>query len=258
MRDVTESLLRRWYLVVLALVLTAGVGLVAAKAMSPTYRTEASVVLIPPKGTVDPTENQFLNLAGLSQAVDVLSRSLNDDEVHALVAETAPDGTFEVMRDGATSAPVLVIAAKAESAADADAVVTAVLEQVPVNLSALQSALAIRQGAEITSLPLDRDDEPVASQKTRVRAIAAVMLLCLIGSTLLIGMVDGLLLVRSWRRQTNGAKRRPNGVDGQGDDVDGNWVETQFAAIASGEDGSGTEMRAARRPGREDRPRGDR
>lgn len=234
-RDLAESMLRRWYFVVVALAITAGACFLASTSIPPTYQTEASVVLIPPKSVEEPTANPFLALSSLAQAVDVLSRALNADETHAVVHKVAPAGTFEVAEDGATSAPVLIITAQAASSAEADALVNAVLKQVPATLSGLQSALSIAEGAEITSIPLDRDENPVLSQKARLRAIAALTILCMGGSALLIGALDGILLARSARKErTNGRDDGPSGADSDVDagELDGVWLESELASIS--------------------------
>lgn len=236
-RDLAVSMLRRWYFLAIAIAITVGACLYASKSIPPTFQTEASVVLIPPASEEYPNANRFLELSGLSQAVDVLSRALNADETHELVHQTAPAGKFEVVKDGATSAPVLIITVQAASAAETVALVDAVLQQVPVSLSALQSALSIDPGAEISSMPLARDGEPQLSQKSRLRAIAALTILCLGASALAIGALDGLLLARAARREL---KVRPaDGPSDTGPDVDDGeldrvWLDSELATISSG------------------------
>lgn len=235
-RDLAVSMLRRWYLLVIAIAITTGACLYASKSIPPTYQTEASVVLIPPASEEYPNANRFLDLSTLAQAVDVLSRALNADATHELVHQTAPAGTFEVVEDGATSAPVLIITVQAPSAVEADDLVDAVLQQVPASLYTLQSALSIPQGAEITSMPLARDSQPTLSQKSRLRAIAAITILCMGASTLAIGALDGLLLARAGRREL---KSRPANVpSGTGPDVDDGelargWLDSELATISS-------------------------
>jgi hypothetical protein len=101
----------------------------------------------------------------------------------------------------------------------------------------LQSALSIDPGAEISSMPLARDGEPQLSQKSRLRAIAALTILCLGASALAIGALDGLLLARAARREL---KVRPaGGPSDTGPDVDDGelgrvWLDSELATISSG------------------------
>ncbi|AWB91427.1 hypothetical protein C3E78_03885 [Aeromicrobium chenweiae] len=237
---------------ILALALTAGVGVIAARAIAPTYETEASVVLIPPVSPDDPKANRFLGLSGLAQAVDVLARSLDDDGIHDAVKQAAPGGTFDVEKDAMTSAPVLVVSVKASNPAEAGTIVAAVLKQVPASLSSLQSTLKIQSDDKITSLPLARDREPTVKQKARLRAIAAITLLCLAGSTVLIGVLDSVLLVRSRRKEIERRLRASHHGEGPPADdepEEGAWLESELATISGG---------VARRPRREDSSPDDR
>lgn len=237
LRDLAQSLLRRWILVLLALMLTGGVCFLAAQAVGPTYRSEASIVLLPPKSVTEPTANRFLELGSLTPAVDVLTRALNADATRAQVRRTADKGKYLATVDDATSAPVVVVSAEAPSAGQAEALVDAVLTQAPATLSALQSSLSIARGAEITSIPLPRD-EPQASQKSRVRAVAALGIVCLAGNAVLIGALDGILLVRASRKEARGAGGdAADSVPRDGDDEEHDvWLE--LATISGGVGGA--------------------
>lgn len=232
-RDLADSMLRRWYLFVVALAVTAGACFFASQAIGPTYRSQASVVLVPPKSAEDPSANRFLALSGLTQAVDVLSRAMNADKTHESVHQVVPEGTFEVTEDGSTSAPVLLIAAEASSVAQVDALVAEVLRQVPSQLSALQSDLSIPKGAEITSMPLVQDDDPTASQKARMRAIAALAVLCLGASALLIGALDGVLLLRSARKLGGRPTQGQPGSDLDDEPLPGGWLDGELVTASN-------------------------
>lgn len=232
LRDLADSLLRRWILVVLAVMMTAGMCFLAARSIAPTYKAEASMVLVPPKSVVEPTANRFLGLSSLTQAVDVLTRLLNADETQELVHKTAAAGTYEATVDDATSAPVLVVTAEAPTAAAAGALVDAVLKQTPSSLAALQSKLSIAPKAAITSIPLTRD-APKADQKSRLRAIAALGVMGLAGGAVLIGALDGLLLVRASKKELR--RRRNDGAPPTAArEDDDNWLENELATISSG------------------------
>jgi hypothetical protein len=239
-RDLADSLLRRWMLVVVAVLMTGGVCFLASQAVGATYRAEASIVLVPPKSVAEPTANRFLELGSLTPAVDVLTRALNADATRDAVHEMAPEGTYEATVDDATSAPVLVVTAEAPSAARAQALAEAVLTQAPASLSALQSKLSIAPGAEITSIALP-GDEPQMSQKSRVRVVAAVGILCLAGSAMLIGALDGILLVRAARKELRraGDEAPDDAGEATDDDEDETWLKNELATISSGVDGVG-------------------
>jgi capsular polysaccharide biosynthesis protein len=234
LRDLADSLLRRWILVVVAVMMTGGACFLASQVVGPTYRAEASIVLVPPKSVAEPAANRFLELGSLTPAVDVLTRALNADATREAVHDSAPEGTYEATVDDATSAPVLVVTAEAPSAAQAQKLADAVVTQAPASLSSLQSALSIARGAEITSISLPRD-EPQMSQKSRLRAVAALGVLCLAGSAVLIGAVDGMLLVRAARKELRRQEEETeHGTAHVTDDEHDAWLENELATITSG------------------------
>ncbi|MET0929951.1 MAG: hypothetical protein ABWX74_10545 [Aeromicrobium sp.] len=234
LRDLADSLLRRWILVVVLLAMTGGTCFAVSKAITPTYETNASVVLVPPKNVIQPKANRFLELSSLTQAADVLARSLNGDTTHEQVDATVGEGSYEVTDDVTTSAPVLLIMAKAPTASEADALIDAVLAQAPASLSALQESLSIARDAEITAIPVERDVEPTLNRKTQMRAVVALGVLMLGGGAMLIGALDGMLLVRSAMKQLR--RQREGGGDGAKNDVDTTedvaWLE-ELAGVSS-------------------------
>lgn len=208
-RDVMASLRRRWLLAVIAIGLAVGAALFAASAIAPTYEAKSSLVLVPPETTTGDSGNPYLFLGGLEQSVDVLTRALTADNKRELVSAHAPTGTYDVVADLATSAPILLVSAKAPTSADAQKLLDAVKSQVPVTLRALQDSLGVRAGAQITSLVVT-DDAPMAIQKARYRSVVLVGAATLALGFLLIAFLDGALLQRRTRRaEHDGAKAVP-------------------------------------------------
>ena len=87
LNDFIRSLVRRWYLVVVVLAITAGVGFVVGTSVPVTYTISTDVVLVPPKSRDDPQANRFLLMGGMGQAVDVLGRSMESEAVRKAVAD---------------------------------------------------------------------------------------------------------------------------------------------------------------------------
>ncbi|QCW50794.2 hypothetical protein FE634_10910 [Nocardioides dongxiaopingii] len=206
-RDVFKALVRRWYLVPLVLAMTAGGVAAALSQVGPTYRSTASVVLVPPETTLGVTGNPYLFLGGLEQSVDVLSRTLSSQEVRAQVRDAAgTDRDYEVVGDVATSAPIVLATAEGGSAAEADRLLDAVLDAVPEVLAKLQDDLGVKPGAQIDTQVIARTDEPEVVQKTRLRlAVLAAGAGGVLGLLVVLAL-DGVLLRRRLRRDT----RRPS------------------------------------------------
>jgi hypothetical protein len=210
MSTLAKIALRRWPLVVLALLMTACGMYAVATTVRPEFQSSASVVLIPPRSTEDPDSNRYLALGSLDQAVGVVTRSLVSDEVRAQVAAEVPDGTYDVTADWATSAPILVVTAHGASSAVTDELLTAALAQIPTVLQQLQKSIGVPDSQEITSLPLTRDEAPSRVLKPLIRALVAAAALLLSLSLGLIALIDGLQLRRARRRAAGGG---PSGSD---------------------------------------------
>lgn len=199
--DFWSSLARRWYLVIACLIASAGLAYYVSQSVAPTYESTADVVLVPPKSVEDPTSNRYLSLSGLRQAVDVLTRSLGSDSTQDVVEKIAPDGEFETTADATTSAPILIVKAKADSPARAQRLLDAVVEQIPVNLRALQDSLQIAKKYQITPQMVASDEKPKAVNKKQIRAVGAIAGFSLLMSAMLVGAVDNRLLRREKARE---------------------------------------------------------
>lgn len=213
LKDLMGSLLRRWYLFLVALALTAGACVEVVHMVGPTYEQSASVVLLPPKSPTDQDSNRYLDLGSLSQAVDVLVRSLQSDATHEQVVPTPGSGDYGVAPDPTTSAPIAVITVTAKTPGAAATILAAVLAQVPKNLTALQSNLNIDADARITSIVVAQDQRPRMMVKPQLRAGAAASVVVLAGLALLIGAADGLLLRRRRGRGLRPVDEPAGGVD---------------------------------------------
>ena len=199
-RDLADSLRRRWYLLVVGIALTLGLSFVAANVVQPTYRTESSVVLVPPKSTTGASGNPYLFLGGLEQSVDVLARALSADNVREAVADTAGAGDYSVVADFATSAPILLITVDDTTSAGAQRLLDAVKAEVPIVFGRLQSSLGVNSRSQITTMVVTSDDEPKAVNKSRYRTVALVAVVSMFLVVVLVGFLDGVLLTRSLRR----------------------------------------------------------
>jgi hypothetical protein len=188
--------LRRWPLVILALLTTAAGLFAVSTSVQPEYRDSASVVLIPPKSLEEPDSNRYLSLGSLDQAVGVLVRTLTSDEVKRQVTAVAPVGNYEILADWTTSAPIIVVTSTAHSKADADALLSATLAQIPSQLDQLQTSIGVLDTQRISSLPLTRDATPSRVLKPLLRALIAAAVALLALSVGLIAVVDGLVLRR--------------------------------------------------------------
>ena len=130
----------------------------------------------------------------------MLSRTLNSADVHRKIVSGAPSGTYEVMGDVTTSAPILLATTEAHAPASADKMLARVLAQVPVALRHLQDSLGVAPSAQITTQLIAHSGHPLVVQKKRYRSIVLAGGSSMALGLLMVGLLDGLLLRRRARR----------------------------------------------------------
>ncbi|TFD52133.1 hypothetical protein E3T55_07040 [Cryobacterium frigoriphilum] len=198
LRDLTHILLRRWLLVLLGLLVTGGACYGLFLTVPVTYVARTSLVMLPP-ATVVQGGNPFLYLGGLGQALDVLTRKINADEVVKPIEDAFPESEFIAMADSSTSGPILLVEGTGPTAADALAVTEAAVSAAPGALSSLQTSLSVPDPARITLAPLSIDEKPTVNFRSRVQAIGATAAVGLIATLLLAAYRDGRVRVRRIR-----------------------------------------------------------
>lgn len=201
--ELAQSLRRRWYLLLAVTVLAVATTTFVVSRLPATYRANASIVLVPPETTLGDTGNPYLFLGGLEQSVDVLSRDLGSEQVRDQMAQKGgASASYTVTPDFTTSAPIVLVTTEASSADAADAMLDAVVAQVPVSLTRLQEALAVSGSAQITTQLIARSEEPEIVMSGRYRAMVMIGGALMVGGVLLVAAVDGLLRRRRMRAAT--------------------------------------------------------
>lgn len=180
-RDVADALLRRWYVLLLALLLTAA-GAYPVIRPAPQYLSSAVVVLKPPVTGNQP--NQLTNLQpplatlsyGVIQQLESPAgrKELNSAGVH---------GTYQLIpRNSGTSAtpayliPSLQVQARSTGPVEANTAVHRIIDIYAGHVAAVQDAQGISAGARINASVLVT---PSAAQVqgTKSRALAGTALL---------------------------------------------------------------------------------
>ena len=245
LKDFGATLLRRWYLVLFVVACAAAAALVVVNVVGPTYRAQAAVILLPPGTTVQQASvtgtpsNPLLSLNGVSQARDVVIRTLmasstreelckpqsdpGYEQMRGQLCKSRPGVTYEVTPDFTSSAPIIVLTVDADSTANAIAALEAVTERVPLALADLQKNLNLRSKALIMSMPVVVDTKPELVYKRQIRAgiVAAAGALGL--GLLLIGLLDGLSAGRRDRLARGGPEAEEEAAAGGIDEVPQEW-----------------------------------
>ena len=211
-RDVAEALLRRWYVLVLALLLTAA-GAYEVLHPTPQYLSSAVVVLKPPV-----TGNQPNQLTNLQPPLATLSygviQQLESPAGRAELDAAGVHGSFQLIpRNSGTSAtpsyliPSLQVQAQRSDPVRADTEVGRIIDVYSRHVTAMQDAQGIAAGSRITaSVLVAPSAAPV--QGTRTRALAGTALLGGVGGILGALWFDQFALRRRARKHTASDPRR--------------------------------------------------
>lgn len=207
LRDLMRSLARRWYFLIVGLLVTAGLAFAAFRVIPVTYESQASLVLLPPKTSTQTVGNPFLLLGGLSQAVDILTRTVQADQVSGPLLEGNPGASFTIDADRSTTGPIILITSTAPTAAESLAMTADVAAAVPKSLTALQTSLVVPTNSRIGVMTLTVDEKGTLDAKSRTEAVLGIAAAGVVLSVFLIGLIDGLL--RSRRRRGVRVSERP-------------------------------------------------
>src|SRR4029453_17578217 len=113
--DFIVGLRRRWYVVLAGLLVTAGLAGATIRFVPITYTSKTSLLMLPPQSAIGSKGNPYLNLGGLTQAVDVLSARVNAGQSTQELLSAHPGVDTTIGPDSGTAGPILLISSTAES-----------------------------------------------------------------------------------------------------------------------------------------------
>lgn len=194
--------LRRWPVVLLGLVLTGAAAAAVPSVDPPGYSVTGTALLLPPEVAADGTKtNPYLQLGGLTNAVDVFARALNDPAVHDDIVDVDGADDYEAVRDFQTAAPLLVVTAEAPTAARAREVRDEVLARAPGLLSRLQESVGVAPASRLTIETIVADSKPELVYKSLLRTMIVVIAAGLALTVLMAGAIDAWIIRRQTYRQ---------------------------------------------------------
>jgi hypothetical protein len=198
--DLWGPLVRRWYVVLVGVLLTGAMALTASGSSSEAqYQSGATVVLIPSTTTAGEGGNPLLYLGDLVVARDALVRIMGSPVVTSEITEGEQGSSYSIQVDPDTPGPMMLVTATAASAEATLELRDRVLKQMPKQLRALQIEAGTPRSALITMLPLSKDDQAVGGGGSNKRRLLVVLVAGLGLTVLAAGLIDAWLLAR--RRQ---------------------------------------------------------
>ena len=255
-KELWSALRRRWYLLLVALMLAGGGAVGVVKMVGPTYETQGAVLILPPgtsgSGTSQVVGNPFLSLAGVSQVRDVVIRTMMSktflEELCSTTGDAAyetmtgqmcrqsPAGiTFEATPDFTSGAPMILITVKSETPETGGTALEAIADRVPGILTDLQAGLGLRPKGLVGSTPVVMDFQPDVVHKTQIRAglVAGVGLLGL--GLLAVALIDATLQRRRIPEEGTVSAAQLGDTEasadwGQGPDASAEWGQQAEAS----------------------------
>lgn len=200
-----RTLIARWYLTLIGVVVTVGLVVVAAIAVPVSYQAKASVVLIPPANATSNGGNPLLGLTGLQSAADVLARVMVDPVEVNRLKQQGVTNKYTVARDLTTDGPVLLVTVDGADSAGVLGELKMILADMPSTLALLQQSLTGKSD-QIGLIPVNTADKPTSDRKSQLRAVIVAAVIGLMLTILIVNVGDRLLL-RHRRRRVEAQQR---------------------------------------------------
>lgn len=206
-----DALMRRWYIVLVGVVLTGALGWGAAMITPVEYSARGLVMLVPPPSEEEGV-NPFLNLGGLDIPARVLATYFTSDSAQMEIQQRSPEAEVGVSIDESTRGPVIAIDVIDTSPSGALDVLDFVAGEIPVVLARLQSEVGATDDIAVRSMPLTMDFEAEPDYTSLTRIVIATVVAGLAATALIAFAVDGLVQRRT---ATRGSRRSAVGDDSQ-------------------------------------------
>lgn len=188
-----KLLLSRWYFTAIGVMMTILLCLAAALYVPATYKSNADVLLLPAAKSVGAGGNPYLDLGGMEQAADVLVKALSDGSVDDALKREHITGTYVVIRDPATTGPMLLITTQGKTASVALATMNRLIELAAPTMQRVQASIAVPAQYRITTSVVTVDKNATVVRKGQIRAVVAVGALSLILSLLALAGISRVI-----------------------------------------------------------------
>lgn len=198
--DVVKALARRWYVVLVGLILTVGLASAAYVATPSEYNARALVLLLPGSNTVGDGGNPFLALSGLEQPASIVVAYFSSESAQTEVADRWPTAEYRVLLDDSTRGPVISVDVTDTSAESTLATLDYLQNRIPEELARLQGEVDAPAASVITSMPLAVDAEASRDASATIRNVIAAVVVGLVLTGFAAFALDGILLRRRARR----------------------------------------------------------
>ena len=212
-RTILRSLGRRWYFVIIGLVMTLVLCFQVQQNTPEKFKAQASLVIMPSAHSVGVDGNPYLNLGGMGEALDILTRRLSAEDIRGKIADEFANASYTAETDRGTSGAILLITATSPNPDESLGTMRAVMDQAPLVLENMQGALNVPQESRISTMTLlvDSRATPESKARTQILLVAAAGG---VGLTLVLTvLLDSLLKSRKARRHRQKGSRIPEEIN---------------------------------------------
>ena len=206
--EVLRALARRWYVVLVGLLLTSGLAFGAFRASPPDYYARGLVLLLPSQSAVGKGGNPFLQLSGLEQPAGILVAYFSSAPAREEVQALSPTAEYQVGIEDSTRGPVIAVDVTATSAQETLATLDHLVARIPEELARLQRQVDAPADTAIGSMALTVDKRAEVDRAGTLRTMIAALVLGLVGTGVLSFAVDSLVQRRNLHEPSTLARRR--------------------------------------------------
>jgi len=216
--EATRVLLRRWWVVVPVLLVTALFALRLSERVQPEYSASATLVMLAPFRTNGETgvatSNPFLNFSGaLTTTAYVIQSALDRDEVRLQIAREGLASNYTVgpetrgTQGDVRSTPLVLVSVTTGAPGQATATVNRVVELFQAELKTRQSSLGTPRNETITSQVISPAVRATAAGSGGRRVLYSVGALGLLAAALVAFAVDAMIVRYTARNASRLASR---------------------------------------------------
>jgi hypothetical protein len=177
--------LKRWYVALIGLLITAGLCAAALIKVPTQYETRSVTLLVPAPTKL--AENPLTNLSSLGGLNDVVGTALTQPTMTANVKKAGYVGTYTVSPDVSSSGPLVVVDAISPTPAQSQSLAKKVTKLIPAALDTLQKGAGVTTtSAFVKSTIINHADHTTSVTKNRTRALIAAVAVGLVLTVLLV------------------------------------------------------------------------
>ena len=217
--DVLKACIRRWYIFVPIIAITAAIGYMNYSSVKPVYYARTSISLAGPSVKFQPpatlegqtiSTNGLIDAGGVSLLANILASVLSDGPTREQVSNSGGTASYSAFMQssavGAQQIPVLTVQSSGSNPQSVARTLQLAVAQAGPVLKNIQAAAQVPTSTMFTVLPVTNLPEPVGSYPSRTRKLGSTLVGGLLVAVIASAGVDAAVeAVRRRRRSRDDA-----------------------------------------------------